>query len=90
MKRFVWCLPLKVGQGCPVVNMGGMGSREFSPAVRQASHMVHSFSFVHQSAHESFCMSVLLRYMGGRVVNSNALPLEQIIICGRFVFSTEV
>ena len=90
MKRFVWCAPLKVGQGCPIVDMDGMGSSEFPPAIGQACHMVHSLSFVHQSAHKSFCTSILLKYMGGRVVDSNALPLEQIVICSRFVFSIKV
>ena len=47
MKHSVWCVPLKAGQDCLIVNMGGMGSSEFPPAIRQASHMAHSLSFVH-------------------------------------------
>ena len=69
----IYCMPLKVGQGCPIVNMGGPGGRDFPPA---ASQMAHSPSFVHQSVYKTFCVSILLRYMGGRVVNSNPLPLE--------------
>ena len=64
--------------------MSGMNSSKFPPAIRQASHVVHSLSFVHQSVHKSFCTSILLRYLGDRIANSNVHPLEQIIICGRF------
>ena len=69
-------MPLKVGQGCPIVNMGGMDSSKFPPAIGQASHMAHSLSFVHQSVHELFCTSILLWHVGGRVVNS---PLSKLL-----------
>ena len=83
-------MPLQVGQGCPIVDVGGMCGSEFPPAIRQASHMEHSLSFVHQSVHELFRMPILLGYVGGRVVDLNTLPLEQIIVCCGFVFSTKV
>ena len=37
--------------------------------------MAHNLSFVHESVCKSFCASVLLWYMRGRVVNLNALFL---------------
>ena len=79
MKRFIWCAPLKVGQGCPIINMDGMGCCEFPPAIGQACQMAHSLSFVHQSAHKPFCMSILLRYVGGRVVRDSPCHRGEII-----------
>ena len=90
IERLIWCAPLKAGQGCPIVKVGGVSSRELPPAVWQASQMAHSLSFVHESGHKALGAAILLRYVGGRVENLNALPLEQVIIGDGFVFTTKI
>ena len=47
IKHFISCVLLKVGERCPIVNMGGMGSSKFPPTIRQASQMAHGLNFVH-------------------------------------------
>ena len=61
---------------CTIVDMGGMGNQEFPPTLRDASLMVHSLLFVHNSSHESFSTTMLLRSVGSTLENVNSLFLE--------------
>ena len=67
--------------------MHSMCNCEFPPTIRNAGFMLHSFWFVHNTTHESFSMTVLLRSIWDTLRNANTLPLKQVIECSWLVFS---